>query len=165
MPDIGKQNISSPARPVVLSLLCIITFITGFFKIALFFWATLFSNQGYSGKNINGFLNLFLGISSTLFLIIWMAVTLFAMAGAGLMWKLKKSGFYIYAISACFTYILPAISSGAGMMTIQRLFFAALFLFLYGIHLKFMKWNWNMISLFLADKCDLLVPNLSFCSF
>ena len=101
MPDNETQNASPPLRPVVLSLLCIITLIMGLFKIALFLWAALPSNPDYSGRNLNGLLNLFLGINSTKYIIVWIAVTITALAGAGLMWKLKKSGFYIYALSTC----------------------------------------------------------------
>lgn len=136
-----EQNISPTMRPVALSLLCIITFIAGTVKIVLFLWAILRSNPDYSGKenDINGLLNVFLGINSTFYLILWIVVTITAIAGAVLMWKLKKSGFYIYTLSVCIAYILPSISEGPEMMTIQRLFFTTVFIFFYGIHLKFMN--------------------------
>jgi hypothetical protein len=134
-----EQNISPPLRPVALSVLCIITFCSGFLKILLFFWAVFSSDTDYSGKGINGFLNTFLGINSTLYLLLWLALSVFSVAGAGLIWKLKKNGFYLYVISVSIAYLLPAIASGAGMMTIQRLFFTSVFIFFYGIHLKFMN--------------------------
>lgn len=134
-----EPNIPLPVRPEMLSVLCIITFASGLIKIMLFLWAILRSNPNYSGENINGLLNFFLGIHSTLYTIIWIAVTVTTMTGAGLIWKLRKSGFYIYVLSVCIAYLLPAISSGADMMTIQRLFVTSAFIFFYGINLKFLK--------------------------
>lgn len=139
MRDIENQNISPAGRPVVLRLLCIITFVTGFFKIALLFWALFSTNPGYSGKNITGLLNLYLGAGNTMYILIWISLTLIAMAGTWQMWKLKKNGFYIYVSAVSVAYLLPAISSGSEMMTIQRLFFTSIFIFMYGIHLKFMN--------------------------
>lgn len=139
MTNSEDQNISSPSRPVVLSLLCMITFVVGSLKLVLFLLAAFRSIPDYSGKNINGLLNLFLGINSTFYLTAWIALTVVTMTGAALMWNLKKSGFYIYVLAVCFTYLLPAISSGAEMMTLQRLFITSVFIFFYGIHLKFMN--------------------------
>jgi uncharacterized membrane protein len=139
MTNAGEQKISPSARPVVLSLLCMVTFVSGFFRSVLFLWAVICSNNGSSGKNVNELLHIFLGINSTFSYFAWIAVTFIAMAGAGLMWKLKKSGFYMYTSAAIIAYLLPAMSSGADMLTIQRLFFTSVFIFCYGIHLKFMN--------------------------
>ena len=139
MKEAEAQTISHPIRPAVLSLLCIITAASCFFKIVIFGWAAFRSNPNYSGKDINGLLNFFLGINGTLYILIWIAVTVTTLIGTGLMWRLKISGFYIYVLSACIAYVLPALSSGADMITIQRLFLTSVFIFFYGIHLKFMR--------------------------
>lgn len=62
------------------------------------------------------------------------------------MWKLRKSGFYIYVLSVCIAYLLPAISSEADMMTIQRLFVTSAFIFFYGINLKFLNKHLRFVN-------------------
>ncbi len=132
-------NKSSQGRPSVLSLLCIITFSFGIFKIILFFLLALYMNAPHEDSGLTGIFNSQLGIKNPNNALAWIGVTLLAIAGAWLMWKLKKIGFYIYFFASITAYLLPVIFAGAQMMTIQRLFFSSIFIFLYGMHLKFMK--------------------------
>lgn len=133
------DNKSSQGRPSVLSLLCIITFSFGIFKIILFFLLALYMNAPHEGSGLTSIINSQLGIKNPNNALAWIGVTLLAIAGAWLMWKLKKIGFYIYFFASITAYLLPAIFTGAQLMTIQRLFFSSIFIFLYGMHLKFLK--------------------------
>jgi hypothetical protein len=130
----------SPERPAILSVLCILSFAFGAFKIILFFSAAiLFIHNTALNSGLTGMLNALLSIKSTFDAIVWIVLTLVLVHGSWLMWHLRKIGFYIYFFAAIFAYLLPAIHGGAEMMTIERLFFSSIFVFFYGLHLKFMK--------------------------
>jgi hypothetical protein len=134
------KNQKSPGRPVVLSLLCIITFSFGIIKIIFFSWTAItFLNNSYQDSGFTGMLNAMLAIKTPVFAFIWIAVTMTSLLGALMMWQLMKAGFHIYFIAAVVAYLLPAIAEGAEMMTIQRLFFTSIFIFFYGLHLRFMR--------------------------
>jgi hypothetical protein len=126
-------------RPKVLSFLCIITFSFGIFKIILFSLLELYLNTPHKDSDLTGIINSQLGIKTPNNALAWIGVTLVAMSGAWLMWKLKKPGFYIYSVASTTAYLLPALFAGTEMMTIQRLFFSSIFIFFYGMHLKFLK--------------------------
>jgi hypothetical protein len=132
------KNDASKVRPTGLGILCTITFVFGIFKIFLFLWAVLF----YSSKintGLLGLLDALLAIRTQFHALVWTGISMVSIVGAWLMWKLRKVGFYIYFTSAFIAYLLPAIIGGAEMMTIQRLFFTSVFIFFYGLHLKFLK--------------------------
>jgi hypothetical protein len=134
------KNQKSPGRPVVLSLLCIITFSFGILKIILFSWTAItFLNNSFQDSGFTGMLNAMLAIKTPAFAFIWIAVTMTSLLGAVMMWQLMKAGFYIYFIAAVFAYLLPALAEGAEMMTIQRLFFTSIFIIFYGLHIRFMR--------------------------
>jgi hypothetical protein len=136
-----SQN-SSPShkRPAILSVLCTLTFAFGAFKIILFCSAAfLLINNVTSNSGLSGILNALLSIRSTADAIVWIILTLVVLLGSWLMWRLRKIGFYIYFFAAILAYLLPAIVGGAEMMTIERLIFSSIFVFFYGLHLKFMK--------------------------
>lgn len=99
----------------------------------------LYMNAPHEGSGLTSIINSQLGIKNPNNALAWIGVTLLAIAGAWLMWKLKKIGFYIYFFASITAYLLPAIFTGAQLMTIQRLFFSSIFIFLYGMHLKFLK--------------------------
>jgi hypothetical protein len=138
--DFGTPNKNSfPGRPVILSVLCIITFCFGILKITLFSCAAFLYTGNSADIGLTGMVNKLLGVKTLVYLLIWISATLVSLLGTLLMWKLHKAGFYIYCFAAVFAYIFPAVSAGAEMMTVQRLFFSSIFIFLFGIHLKFLK--------------------------
>jgi len=131
---------SSPERPTILSILCIITFAFGIFKIILFSWAAIFLiNYTYKCSGLTGMLNALISIKTPVYALVWIAVTLISLIGTWLMWRMQKAGFYLYFFSATLAYVLPASIAGTEMMTIQRLVFSSIFIFFYGINIKFMK--------------------------
>jgi hypothetical protein len=132
------NNESLQARPSVLSILCIVTFAFGILKIILFSTTAFFLNNPDVNGGIPTLLNELLGIKSPLNALMWNAVTLVTLYGTWLMWKLRRMGFYLYFLTAVISYTLPALIAGAEMMTVQRLIFISMFVFFYGIHLKFM---------------------------
>lgn len=64
-------------------------------------------------------------------------------AGAALMWKLKRNGYYIYLVGQLITIVMPMIFFGfnliGGIMIASGAIFSILFLVLYGTQLKHMK--------------------------
>jgi hypothetical protein len=132
------NNKSQQARPSVLSILCVVTFAFGILKIIVFSTTAFFLNNPDVNYRIPALLNALLGIKSPFIALIWIAITLVTLYGTWLMWKLRRMGFYLYFLSAVLSYILPALIAGAEIMTVQRLVFISMFVFFYGIHLKFM---------------------------
>lgn len=126
-------------RPVTLSLLCITTFVFGIFKIILFSVATIYLIQPDKDSALTSLLNVLLGIKNPIHTLIWITVTLALIFGARLMWRLRKTGYYMYFFATTIAFFFPAFIAGAEMMTIQRLVFTSMFIFFYGIHLRFMK--------------------------
>jgi hypothetical protein len=126
-------------RPHVLSLLCIITFTFGIFRIIVFSADAYMLSLSSDKSSYSNLLKILTGIASPAHALIFILITILAILGAWLMWKLNKRGFYLYTSAAILAYIFPAIIAGNEMMTIQRLFFSSTFILFYGIHLKFMN--------------------------
>jgi type III secretory pathway component EscR len=72
------------------------------------------------------------------------AAAILCLAGAFMMWKLKKTGFYLYVAGTLVGIISPfVIFGGSNMMSILSSvvigFVGLIFVILYGVNLKYMK--------------------------
>lgn len=124
-------------RPVLLTILCILSFIG-------------------SGLSVITFLALLVGASRLMelfsfmpglatggagamgYLAIALVLNLGTLTGAILMWGLKKVGFFIYVAAYVLQFILPLVFDVA-TFSILGLIIMAAFIILYGINLKYMK--------------------------
>ena len=59
-----------------------------------------------------------------------------SVTGCVLMWNLRKSGYYCYAIAQLMMLVLPLLFLGKGDLGIGDVMFTALFLFVYYLQLK-----------------------------
>jgi hypothetical protein len=115
-------------RPAFLTTLCILSFV----GIAL----SLFNyiNSYFSYKEMKA-------LFAESFLVMGI-FELIILAGVLLMWKLKKSGFYIYAIGQVASLVFPlatgTVDTVMGLLTLPLLILAVLFIVLYGRQLKYM---------------------------
>lgn len=71
------------------------------------------------------------------------AAALLCLAGAVMMWQLKKTGFYLYVLGTLIGIVTPLLLFGSNLlamgMSIIIGFFGVLFVILYGVNLKHMK--------------------------
>jgi hypothetical protein len=69
--------------------------------------------------------------------------SIMALIGVILIWNLKKAGFYIYTVFRILILLTPVIVIGLNIISLSMVaagtVFAALFITLYGIHLKYLK--------------------------
>ena len=131
-PDAGDGE---KKRPVFLTVLCILTFVgsgLGLLTSLLMVVGVgaLMDMLGGFGGGVMGGGVAYFGVSAAL-----AAASLY---GAIMMWKLKKTGFYLYAGSNVIAAILPIVWLGAGF-AIMGLIWPIAFIVLYGLNLKHMS--------------------------
>lgn len=73
-----------------------------------------------------------------------LASSIICLLGAFMMWKLKRTGYYLYIVGALVGAIVPFVIFGtdnliAMVMTVVSAFFGLLFIVLYGLNLRSMK--------------------------
>ena len=137
--------------PQFLKVLCILTFIGGglgifsnvFGLLALktthSFNVALMEAAAKSGEMLDPETMLY---NSKVTIISGIISSIGCLIGAILMWKLKKTGFYIYTFFQICSIIFPIlfpIIPGTTLMTILGLLFPLAFIVLYAINLKHMK--------------------------
>jgi hypothetical protein len=145
-PETGNQlpTPSVPKRPVLLTVLCILTFIGSGMNI-------------FSGLIISLFHDTFLTIAEELsenldlpgIEVILQAPPVFflssallyagSLTGAVMMWNLRRNGFHVYAISQILHLIAPMYFLKLAGPSIIDLIFSGIFIILYSLNLKFMK--------------------------
>ncbi|MDO9255233.1 MAG: hypothetical protein Q7U54_06955 [Bacteroidales bacterium] len=69
----------------------------------------------------------YLFISAEIFL------TVFGISGVFLMWQMKKSGFYLYALMKVLIYFLPVVFIGNNHLTYPGLAISSILILVYGI--------------------------------
>jgi len=154
-----------PKRPTILTVLPILTFIgsgASFFYYIFLSMASDFipmfietmENAGSPQAYIDVYVQLqeqMLGIPSWQFLAM-AGTSVFAIVGAALMMSLNKIGYHIYIISQILLFcVCNLVMGGFFKMNIFGIFFAILFIALYGTAYKYMKkpqpeereWNEN----------------------
>jgi hypothetical protein len=132
-------------RPVFLTVLCILTFIsTGFSIMGCFMIPPM---ADFMIRMVTETPNYDPAVYADLFLIwnagwgFYMTVLLFtvlSLIGAIMMWNLKKNGFHFYTISNIILFYLPIIWIGLPF-NFAGLFFPLAFIGMYALHLKYMR--------------------------
>ena len=151
---------AAPAkRPTFLTVLCILSFVGVAFSLiggimnyftysALSSAGDAFSGMGTEGQQMGDAVN---AMSSMLGLdpakmatsaLIQALLNIPILIGVLMMWKQKKTGFYIYTAFEVIQPLLPlfmGLGLMGGMMAILGLIFAIIFIVLYGLNLKHMS--------------------------
>lgn len=135
----------APKRPVALTVLCILTFISSGLGILGCLFTPLMADMmiemlrttpGYSEMlNEQAMMVLKAGWPYYLTLLL---LTSGSLTGALMMWNLKKNGFHFYTISNILIYCLPSFMLGIDF-NIIGLVFPGIFMGLYAMNLKFMR--------------------------
>jgi len=134
MPKFTKMPIPAfNTRPQLLTWLCAGSAVFGILWIIMLL--TLI------GNGLAGYLpsRLFPGIpieylhSGYLFMSSILLLTVLALTGVGMMWKMKKTGFYLYAATKTLIYFLPVIVIGTTHLTYFALITTSIMITLYGI--------------------------------
>ena len=162
-----QTTTEGPKRPQFLTVLCILTFIgvgIGIVMSVMAWWAMHAMSaiadaatgmaEGMaesSGTDMSSMPGMGDAMASANAAVKWANVTLIVgvvgallcLVGALQMWKLKKTGFYIYVVGELAPVIASAILLGGaafgGMALVMGAVFPLLFVVLYGLNLKHMK--------------------------
>ena len=130
-------------RPMLLTVLCILTFIGGGLNIisglaigAFFPYFVRFGTFAAETYKIPGLEIITEGTPGFFFL----SAVVYAgsVAGALLMWKLRKAGFHVYTISQILLLIAPMYFFRLPGPALADIILTGLFVILYGANLKFM---------------------------
>lgn len=120
-------------RPSLLTWLCVGSGFVGFMWIIMFIAIMIYN---YKGNIPSG---LFPGIvveymnAGYVFMLTEIFLTLLGLTGVLLMWQLKKSGLYIYALMKITSYFLPVIFIGINHLTFPGLILTSILIVLYGV--------------------------------
>lgn len=127
-------------RPTFLTVLCILSFVGAGISIVVLLLATVFAgaataglaaaeNAGAEVESAVGNIWAYLGVAA--------ALIITSLVGVIKMWKLQKSGFYMYTVAAI-AGIIVDIVLGAGL-NVMGIVFAVAFIAMYAANLKAMK--------------------------
>ena len=140
-----QQNKTVNKRPLALTVLCILTFISSGLGILGCLFTPLVADMmielfkvtpGYSELlNEQALKVLQAGWPYYMTLLLFTSSSL---TGALMMWKLKKNGFHFYTISNILIYCLPSFMLGIDF-NIIGLVFPGIFIGFYAMHLKYMQ--------------------------
>lgn len=153
----NQQMNDAPKRPQFLTVLCILTFIgsalaiisaiMGYFSAQAS--AAMISNMDSMGNDPTGMMSEMQGMAQKAVdnavpnLVIAIVCALLCLFGALQMWKLKKTGFYIYTVGEIVPPISVFILMGGGLFggitSVLTLLVAIVFVVLYALNLKHMK--------------------------
>lgn len=129
---------STIQRNDFLSALCILTFAGSSFKFVLYLLASLFFERAseiiieYSAWHSTDAVN-------SLYFAILMSLSAFSIVGAVLMWKLRRSGFYVYTASQVLLSLLPVLWINNQASSIVNLIFTVVFICSYALNLRNLK--------------------------
>ncbi len=127
-------------RPTFLTVLCILSFISAGIAFVMLLVGTLFAgaatavvasaeNAGAEVTSSVGSVWMYLGLAAAMIIV--------SLMGVIKMWKLKKSGFYMY-VGAAVAGIIVDVAVGSGF-NVMGLVFTVAFVVMYGLNLKHMK--------------------------
>lgn len=137
-----SEETATTKRPALLTVLCILSFIGS--GLSVLVWLLLTVGIGsFLGflENIPGFSDAMAGSGAGLgvgIMVLNLVLNGGTLAGAIMMWQMKKLGFWIYSGAFVLQFILPLILMDA-RFSIFGLIIMALFITLYGLNLKHMK--------------------------
>ena len=132
--DAGGDDAGEKKRPVFLTILCILTFVGSGLGV-------LFGLLGIIGASFMGSLmDSIPGMGAamggtTAYIGVGVALAAASLYGAIMMWKLKKTGFYIYTGANIIGAILPIVWLGVGFAFMSFLW-PVVFIVLYALNLK-----------------------------
>ena len=146
-------------RPTFLTVLCILSFVgigisliggimNYFTYSALAASGDMFNNMGAEGEQMNQAMNAMsdmLGMDygkMATSAIIQALLNIPLLIGVLMMWKQKKTGYYVYAAFEIIQPLIPlflGLGLAGGIMAVVGLIFAILFIVLYGVNLKHMS--------------------------
>ncbi len=134
---------STPKRPQMLSILCILTFIgSGLNVFSSLFIASFFDAFLVLAEEIGeefGLPGMEVFLSSTPgFFLITALLNSGSFAGAIMMWRLRKVGFHLYTIAQILLLIAPMYFLNLQSPSILDLLFSGLFIILYSTQMKHM---------------------------
>jgi hypothetical protein len=135
---------SKPLRPTFLGILCILTFLgSGMNFISSFIIAVFYDQFSIVAESISKSFDLpglemilegkpiFFGISALIYA--------GCIAGAVLMWRLKKAGFHVYTIFQILLVILPMYFFHLPRPSLSDMILSGVFIILYSSNLKYMS--------------------------
>lgn len=137
-------------RPPTLTLLCVLTFIgSGFSALSQFMlWVmfpalqdlfaggafdSYFSMVPYARESMEQLLSSWRHYYALLFLLYGASL-----AGAVLMWKLRRNGFHVYTIAQCLLLIVSVLMAPEAGFPWGSLVWTALFVGMYAVHLRYL---------------------------
>jgi len=139
-----EQQFPEGKRPLLLTVLCVLTFISTGISIMASIMIPLLSDvmveifkmpQFAPEANPEAIRIIQAGWGYYMIVLLLTAVSL---TGAILMWNLKKIGFHFYTIANIFLFYLPIFWFGLPF-NILAVFFPAMFIAMYAMHMKYMK--------------------------
>ncbi len=136
------SNSEESKRPEFLSILCVLTFIgsglAAFSNLVIYFsFDMLLLTYNDGGLNLPGSDIIFTFNKS--FYIFSFVIYLSSFSGAMLMWRLRKVGFHVYAISQILLLILPTLYVSTDQFPLFGVLLTTTFILFYYRHLKFMR--------------------------
>ncbi len=149
MENITEQQNAQPQRPLLLTVLCILTFtgsgLSAFANLLLFFYYDPIKNIFESGQ-----LNIIEGTGEMESIKILMNITpdfflfqgilyMISLFGAIMMWRLNKMGFHFYAIAQILLLIIFEFYVSGTPFPLIPLLVTIIFVLLYYRNLRFMK--------------------------
>ena len=141
-------------RPTFLTVLCILSFVAAGFVIVggIIGYLAMAAVGGMADAMTAGMENMqgmegmpgmedamaTMAHAKTL-LIVAIALTLVGLGGVIMMWKQKKTGFYIYTGAQLLNIILPIVIAGMASFSVFGTIITAAFIVMYGLNLKHMS--------------------------
>jgi hypothetical protein len=135
---------TNPKRPVLLTILCILTFVGSGLNLVSSFLISVFYNtfQTVAGDISKAFdlpaMDMILNAKPPFFLV---SSFLYALStfGAFEMWKLRKRGFHLYAVSQILLVMMPMYFFKLSLPSFPDIIFSGIFIILYSANLKHMS--------------------------
>ena len=127
------STIENKSRPQILTWLCMGSGIFGVSWIIMLF---VLIGYSYKGDLPSG---LFPGLvteylhAGYLFISAEIVLAGLGIAGVILMWQIKKSGLYLYAVSKALVYFIPVVFIGSNHLTFPGLIITSILIIIYGI--------------------------------
>ncbi len=138
-PDNNGQQSYFPARPALLTLLCMISFFgSGLFGLS---YLMIYLSYEEAMPMILEFGDLFPGVELLItagrgFFLTGFILYLLSFAGVSLMWRMKKAGFHFYTASQIMALLLPVIYIKSFPFQISEAIITLLFILFYSRFLK-----------------------------
>jgi len=128
------MNNSNPkTRPPFLTWLCIVSAIVGISYIIMFIVLISYSLSGnVPSSHFPGIVMEYLHTGYS-FVVAEIILTAFGLTGVLLMWKMKKAGFYLYAVIKAILYFLPVLCIGNNHLHFPGLLISSVMIVFYGI--------------------------------